>query len=393
MDSITKNAAIKQSIQETREKHAGMICRVFEIKVVSCKLSKEKKEKLDQYFREAKWLRNSELAKGYENMNRNAKTADVKIGDRFEARELRILGSQVRQDIVDSLKSEIRGLATKKAKGEKVGHLKFKSVCNSIPLRQHGNTYVIDFDHDTIAVQNMRKLALKVRGLKQIPADADIANAKLIRKPSGYYFHITTFCQPEVIHETGCVCGIDFGIGHNLTFDNGDTVDICVPESKGIRLAAKRMNKSFHKNGYRKSNREKKSKNHYKRVARLQKAYEKQNNRKADLANKAVHNIIYNNDLIAMQDEMIANWHKGLFGKQVQHSAMGIIKAKLKTNSKVHIVERSFPSTQICPVCGQNTKHTLSMREYNCQYCGYHHPNRDAKAANSILAEVLKLIS
>lgn len=393
MDTTAKNAAIKQSMKDTRERHAGMICRVFEVKVISNKLSHKKKEKLDQYFREAKWFRNSELAKGYENMDRNAKTANVKVGDTFEVRKLEILGSQVRQDIVDGLKSEIHGLATKKAKGEKVGKLKFKSVFNSIPLRQNGNTYVIDFVNNTIAVQNMKKLPLKVRGLSQIPKGAEIANAKLIRKPSGYYFHITTYTVPKPKAPTGSVCGIDFGIGHNLTFDNGDVIDVCVPETKGVKLASKRVNKSLHRHGYKKGKLEKKTKNHYKRVAKLQAAYEKMTNRKSDLANKAVHCILSGNDIVAIQDEMIANWHKGLFGKQVQHSAMGIIKAKLKTNSKVHMIERSFPSTQICPVCGKNTKHPLSERQYNCQHCGYHHPNRDAKAATSILEEVLKRIS
>jgi hypothetical protein len=31
-----------------------------------------------------------------------------------------------------------------------------------------------------------------------------------------------------------------------------------------------------------------------------------------------------------MQDENLRGWHSGLFGKQVQHSCMGLIKAKLK---------------------------------------------------------------
>lgn len=390
MDTTAKNAKIKQQLQETREKHASMVCRVFEVKVVSRKMSKVQKEMLDQYFREAKWLRNSELAKGYDNMDRNAKIATIKVGDVFKERELKILGSQVKQDIVDTLKSEINGLATKKANGEKVGQLKFKSVCNCIPLRQYGKTYKIDFDKHKITIQNMAKYPFQVRGFKQIPKGADIANAKLLRKSSGYYFHITTYCEPENKPCTGAVCGIDFGIGHNLTFDDGHTVDICVPETKGVKLASKRVNKPMHRHGYIKKRKTKKTKNHYKRVAKLKIAYEKMNNLKADLANKAVHDILENHDLVAIQDEMLANWHKGLFGRQVQHSAMGTIKAKLKTNSKTHVLERSYPSTQICPTCGKNTKHPLTEREYHCQHCGYHHSNRDAKAAGSILEEVLR---
>ena len=383
MDQIQKNAKIRETSKTTRERHSHMLCRVFEVKIVNGKLSQKKKELLDQYFREAKWLRNSELAKGFDNMNINSKTAMVKVGDTYEERPLTILGSQVKQDVVNNLKSEIYGLATKKKKGQKVGQIKFKSYCNSVPLRQYGNTFDIDFNKHTVSIQNMKKYPLKVRGLDQIPADAEIANAKLIRKPSGYYIHITTFVPPEPYVEIGAVCGLDFGIGNNITTNTNEMYNICVPETKAIKLASKRTNQSYHRNGGKKSN------NHRKRIHKQQVAYEKLANKKYDLGNKVVHDLLSQYDLIAIQDEMIANWHKGLFGKQVQHSAMGYIKRKLKTNSKVHVVDRSFPSTQKCPVCGKNTKHLLSERSYRCQYCGYYHPSRDAKAAEMILYEVL----
>ena len=87
---------------------------------------------------------------------------------------------------------------------------------------------------------------------------------------------------------------------------------------------------------------------------------------------------------------MIHNWHKGLFGRQVQHSAMGVIKAELKKSSHVHVVSREFPSTKICPMCSKMTKHPLKERSYTCGYCGYHRSSRDEKAAVSILSEAVK---
>lgn len=222
---------------------------------------------------------------------------------------------------------------------------------------------------------------MKVRGLDQLPKKAEIANAKLVRKPSGYYFHITTYVKPKKSKQIGNECGIDFGIETNMTLSNGSKFDISVPETKAVKLASKRMNKAFKRNG------ECKSKNHYKRLKKLQRAYEHQTNIKRDIANKVVHNVLSNHDFVVIQDEMIANWHHGWFGKQVQHSAMGIIKAKLKNSSKVYVVERSFPSTQICPVCNLNTRHDLNERTYKCLYCGYEHPDRDVKSAMMILSE------
>ncbi|MBQ8994704.1 MAG: transposase [Oscillospiraceae bacterium] len=54
-------------------------------------------------------------------------------------------------------------------------------------------------------------------------------------------------------------------------------------------------------------------------------------------------------------------------------------------------MSRAFPSTQKCPLCGKLTKHPLSRRSYTCQYCGYHHPSRDGKAAGSILEEAIRI--
>ena len=335
MSNAVKNKRIKQAIKNTRERHDNMTCRVFELKLNSSKMSKTQKEQLTTYFREAKWRRNSIIA-NFENADRNAKSALVKVGDEFEERKFTILGSQVVQDIYDNIKSEINGLHTKKRKGEKVGRLKFKSYCNCIPLRQYNTTYRIDFDKKLIRIQNIKKW-FRVYGLEQIPNEAELTNAKLIRKASGFYLNVTCFTPKIECKRTGQKIGIDFGIGHNLTLNNGKTIDICIVESKGVKLASKKVNKSYKSNG------KKKTRNHYRRVNRLRAAYEKDVNRRIDKANKIINLILLNNDFVAIQDEMIHNWHAGLFGRQVQHSAMGYIKAKLMKNFKVHVVARSYP--------------------------------------------------
>lgn len=384
---MSKNDRIKESMKQTRERHARMVCRVFEVKIVRGKLSCEKRNHLDTLFLEAKWLRNSELAKGDVSLlDRNAATVTIKVGNHYEERSLTHLGSQMKQDIIDQIKSDIKGLAEAKKKGRKVGKLKFKSYCNSVPLRQFGNTFRIDFKKSLIFIQAFKK-PFKVRGLSQLPEGCEIANAKLIRKPSGYYFHITTYSEPEPRVPTGAICGLDFGIKTNLITSDGDKYNISVSESHAVKVASKRLNKAHKRNGGAKS------KNHKKRKAVLRRAYERQNNRKTDKANKVVHKLLDEYDLVAIQDEIIVSWHHGVFGKQVQHSAMGYIKAKLKNSSKVIVVPRSFPSTQKCPVCGLNTKHPLSKRSYDCAHCGYHHPDRDVKAAELVLTEALETAS
>ena len=383
MDRLAKNQKIKETGKATRERRKDMLCRVFEVKADLSRMSKSQRNDVNTLFREAKWFRNAYLAdNGLSDKSRSVK---VKVKDVFEERELTLLGSQIKQSIISEVKDSIRGLAMLKEKGHKVGALKFKSVCNCVNLKQFHVTYDIDKDRSRIRVQGIRK-PFKVRGLEQIPDDAEIANAKFVRKASGLYFHITCYVPKEEKHIPHRSVGIDFGISDNLVFSDGrEPVNICVPESKGTKLASRRMNKALSHNGNQKSN------NHYKRKNKVRKAYEKDKNRRKDLANKAVHEILNNYDFIAIQDEMIHNWHKGIFGKQVQHSAMGVIKEELKNSSGVYVVSRDFPSTQICPECGMLTKHPLKMRSYTCQYCGYHHPSRDEKAAGSILEEAKRI--
>jgi transposase len=378
----SKNAKIGEAMKATRVKRKAQCCRVFEVKITAGKLSSEKKEHINRLFLEGKWLWNHTVSQDdVFSANRDAKSVIVKTPDGLEERPLTALGSQMKQDIVDSLKSTVKGLATKKKKGEKVGRIGFRKYCNSIPLRQYGVTYRIDFEKDTVSIQGLRK-PIKVRGLSQIPEGADIANAKIVRRPSGLYFHITTYTEKEERINTEKVGACDFGIARNFTFDDGREFDISVPESRKLKRDQRKMNRLYVKNGD--------TKNHGKRKRQIRRDYEKIENIKTDKANKLVHLIHEEYDIFAIQDEMISCWHKGLFGRQVQHSAMGRVKALLKDSPHTIVVDRAFPSTQRCPICGLDTKHPLVKRDYDCPFCGYHHDSRDQKSAIMILKEALK---
>ena len=86
-----------------------------------------------------------------------------------------------------------------------------------------------------------------------------------------------------------------------------------------------------------------------------------------------------------IQDEQISNWHCGQFGKQVQHSCMGLIKSKLKQLQQTIILDKWIPTTKWCPRCGTINKYiTLNDRIYKCG-CGYE-SDRDIHSANNMIA-------
>lgn len=85
-----------------------------------------------------------------------------------------------------------------------------------------------------------------------------------------------------------------------------------------------------------------------------------------------------------MQDENIAGWHRGIFGKQVQHSCLGSIKSKLMALPNVVVLDKFIPTAKLCPKC-HSLKNDLSLadRVYECS-CGYQE-DRDVHAANDMI--------
>ncbi|MER3451823.1 MAG: hypothetical protein C4300_07275, partial [Thermus sp.] len=207
------------------------------------------------------------------------KEVPVKVGKTFETRKLHLLGSQIKQEIKDRLKDNLRSLAQLKAKSLRVGKLKFKPFVNSIPLKQYGVTYGLDLERNRVRIQRLG--SFRVLGLHQIPPGAEMANAfkvrpsgvTLVRKPSGYYLHVVVYvprdggANPGLEHpqpeEQLKPIGIDLGIKHQLTLSNGLQFQYEVPVSKRV----KRLQRIL-------SRKKKGSKNYEHTRYRLRRAYE-----------------------------------------------------------------------------------------------------------------------
>lgn len=375
--SEEKNRKIREHGKATRERHSHMDCRVFSVKVQENRLSCAKEEKLNRCFLEAKWLRNAVVAT--ENLSlEDTSTVQVKVNGSFETREISNLSSQMKQSVVDSVKTDVSNLSKAKKKGLKVGRLQYKHECNEINLKQFGNTYKIK-SHNKISVQNIGVLV--VNGLEQINLDeVEFANAKLIKKPSGFYIHLTTYSkkQPQSNTEKE-VLGLDMGIKNQLTFSNGVKVSFYLEESEQLKGLMRKLSRQV------------KGSNQYKQTLnRIKRMYEHLNNKKNDVVNK-LNSVLKQNYIICFQDELLNSWkrkkskQKFSFGRQVQHGILGRVKDKLKKNGSNIMLESSVPTTQTCPVCGCLTKHSLDKRKYHCNHCGFENQDRDIHSANMMV--------
>jgi len=375
---MTKAERIKQTIKETRERRKNLSPVVYQLKIQN--LSKTKEEKLNRIFLEAKWLYNWIIS----NINRvnistkEIKEVEVKVGDKLENRELKYLGAQMKQAIQERIKDNLKALKTLKEKGYKVGRLKFKKSVSSIKMPQYNVTFDIDFKRNKVRIQKLGWF--RVLGLHQIPQDCEIANAQLMKKPSGYYVYLTCYVKKEHFerNQVRTAIGIDFGVANKLTLSNGLTVDFEIEENNRL----KRLQKDL-------ARKKKNSKNRGKTQKKIQREHERLANKRKDIHNKLL-SLFRHYEIVIFQDDSIKSWHEGWFGSQIQYSGIGMFKARLKDSLATISVDRFEATTQECHVCGYKQKLNLSNRVYCCPVCG-NTINRDLNSAINILEKGLNL--
>jgi hypothetical protein len=251
---VSKNIQIAKSRALTRAKRKCQRCRVFDCKLNEYFMSNLQKDFLKRLFLEGKWFYN-DIIRSENKFKYDYKTKVVTRfdKDKNEIKEtLQVLSSTSKQDILDQIKSSIKGLATKKFKGKKVGRLKYKSEFNSIPLRKVGFDFRIK--RNKLFLPKC-KPPFRLLGLNQIPKNYEKANAKLVMKADGFHLMLTTFenvdqNERKVEYQNKSI-GLDFGIGNSVTDSFGNVFNEVIKETERLkRLQRSHSRKKSHSNNY-----------------------------------------------------------------------------------------------------------------------------------------------
>ena len=369
---------------ETKKRRSAMRCQVLELKIDKSHLSHKARNYFWHLFLEAKWFYNHCISvPDLKAVDTRLKTVPVKTPDGIEVRTLTTLSSHMRQGIVQRTWTNLKSLSTKKENGEKVGRLQFKSSVDSIPLNGFGGNsknygageYDIDLERNRIRLQNLKPW-IRVNGLKQIPKNAEIANANLVRKHGDYFLLVTTFLPKKEVKNDRAI-GMDFGCATQMTLSNGIKIKFGVDVPKKIRkldqkLARQRLANPKHY---------KESRKYWKTLDRREKAYAHVKNKRKDIKNKVVSTIVNTYETVIMQDESIKAWQASGHGKSISKSGIGGITAALQCRAATQIlVPRYFASTQTCSACGARRKVAIWERTYTCPVCG-HVQDRDINAS------------
>lgn len=368
-DREKKNKKIAETFRSTKERRKRQRVLVRVLKVQRNKLSHTKQANIEMTFVEGKWIYNDALAsEDIFHYEPPRDEIEVKYPDGFQTRKLSHIGSQIKQGIVQKQKSAIRGLAKKKANGQKVGALKFKSELTSIPLKQHGMTYDVDIEHNRVRIQNIGWL--KVNGAKQLKG-LELANAELVKCGKDYYIHVTAYEEKEVrderldeLMQSGTHVSMDFGLNPILNLSNGYAVDVYFGETERLkRLQQKLARQVKGSNGYKETR------------DTIAKEWRRIESMRDDAANKTFHELL-RDQLIIMQDDNFATWarRKGYVrgGRKVNSSILGRLKEKIKAlgdehPERVEVLDRFLPTTRFCIACGDRTPHAPGKETFVCE--------------------------
>jgi len=215
-----------------------------------------------------------------------------------------------------------------------------------------------------------------------------ILSATVSRAASGKYFVSVCCTDVEIsaLPTTGENVGIDLGIKDLAVTNTGDKY----PNAKNYIRNQKKLARLQRQL----SRKPKGSKNRRKMCHKIAMLHERITNQR----NNAIHNmttdLVRKYDIICLEDLNVKDMmHRNLYAKFIADASWHEIRRQLEYKAKwygkkVVIIDRFYPSSQLCSNCGYQNKKVrdLKIRKWVCLSCGSVH-DRDINAAINIFTE------
>ena len=276
---------------------------------------------------------------------------------------------------------------------EKKGYPRFKMRVRSLTwcLRKHKlktgegvrqNPIIeTDFRHNRLKVPKLGELKIRMHR----PLIGDPKEVTLVKKASGWYAHISCEIPDTPKVEPTDAVAVDVGTTHYLTTSEGGKED----NPRWYRKAEGLL----HKHNQTMARRKKGSNRWQKSVHAVALHHERTTNKRKDFIGKLVYKLYHHlkNNILVAEDLRVSNMVKN------KHLSKSISDASWATFFKwcADIAERDGlhfhqvdpkHTSQTCSACGKKApkKLTLSVRTFNCQFCGTS-LDRDHNAALNIL--------
>lgn len=209
-----------------------------------------------------------------------------------------------------------------------------------------------------------------------------IHNCVISRTANKWFIAIKYELEKPNVEENRPTVGVDIGIKELAVTSNGEVFQ----NPKAYRKMSKKL-KRLQRSVSRK---EKGSKNRTKAVRKLAKLHAKVSNIRKDSIHKLTTHLAKNHSVIKIEDLNVKAFLKNhKLAGAIADCGMYEFKRQLeykteKFSSQLILVDRMFPSSQICSNCG-NHRHSMPLKQrvYICPECGYTE-DRDLNAAKNL---------
>ena len=272
----------------------------------------------------------------------------------------------------------------------KKGYPRYKKRVRSLTWSLRKNKKGIR--ENPIIETNYRHNRLKVPKLGEVkiymhrPLVGDPKEVTLVKKASGWYAHISCEIEDTPKVEPTDAIAVDMGTTHYLTTSDGEKVD-------NPRWYRQAEGKPLRKHQKTQSRRKKGSKHWQKAVHASALHQERTANKRKDFIGKLVYKLYhhYKNNVLVAEDLRVSNMVKNKhLSKSISDASWGTFFewcADIAERDGLHFHQVDPKNTsQTCSCCGQKApkKLSLSVRTFNCAYCGTS-MDRDHNAAQNIL--------
>ncbi|HEY9872871.1 MAG TPA: RNA-guided endonuclease TnpB family protein [Candidatus Obscuribacterales bacterium] len=247
--------------------------------------------------------------------------------------------------------------------------------------KYHSDSFGLDNSGAPIKIGGLRHKLPFIGWVKTFEALPECVTKKVtISRQAGnwYLSFMVELPDPEPTPKQHEVVGVDLGISTLATLSTGETF----PNPKALRKATKklaRLQRDQSRKVYGSSNYKKASL----KVARL---HRRVANIRADYLHKLTTYLAKNHGTVVIEDLNVSGMLKNhKLARAIADCGFGEFRRQLeykcqRYGSELVIVDRFYPSSQLCSDCGHQQKMPLSQRVYTCAGCGMS-LDRDLNAA------------
>jgi putative transposase len=226
---------------------------------------------------------------------------------------------------------------------------------------------------------------LDIRWSRPLPEGAVPSTVTVSRDSAGRWF-VSLLCEdPDVtsLPAVDSVVGIDFGLDHLLTLSTGEKIGNPRYERRDRERLAKAQRALCRK--------QKGSNNRAKARVKVARVHARMADRRTDFLHKITTRLVCENQTLVIEDLAVSNMvgnHR--LARAINDASWWQCRRQLEYKADwygrdVIVVDRWFPSSKLCSVCGAlAAAMPLHVRTWTC-VCGATH-DRDVNAARNILA-------